>query len=84
MTAVARDIAEGYLSLNPLVLKRFDQQAIPSLHHHLKKVQIEARAAKFPAHDVDGIRKRNTRLQRLHSAMIILENFARERRLLLA
>jgi hypothetical protein len=49
----------------------------------LTKVQIEIRAEKFPQGDVQAIRWRNTRLQRLNSASIILRNFARERKIIL-
>lgn len=81
--AVARDVAEGFFSLNPLVLKKFESEDYKALHHQLKKLQNEVRAEKFPLHDTLAIRSRNTKLQRLHSALIILEHSARERRVVL-
>jgi hypothetical protein len=45
------------------------------------KVQMEIRAEKFPFNDVHAIRRRNMRLQRLHTSLIILKNFSRERRI---
>jgi hypothetical protein len=78
--AVARDITEGFFSINPLVLKKFAPEDYKALHHQLKKVQNEVRAERFPLHDTLAIRGRNNKLQRLHSALIILEHSARERK----
>jgi len=78
--AVAKDIAEGFFSVNPLILKKFGPEDYKALHHQLKKIQNEVRSEKFPLHDTLAIRSRNNRLQRLHSALIVLEHSAREKR----
>ena len=83
ITAVAKDIAEGFFIINPLTLKKFDEDSIKSLHQQLKKVQTGVRNEKFPLNDVLAIRNRNMRLQRLHQAMAILEHTVRERRIIL-
>ncbi len=84
LSAIAKDVADGFIVFNPLVLKHLDPLAFRELLQQLKRAQITARAAKFPLHDIDGIRKRNMRLQRLHQAINIVEHEARERRLSLA
>jgi len=84
LSAIAKDVADGFITFNPLLIKRLDGSAYKELLQQLKKVQQEARASKFPLHDTDGIRKRNMRLQRLNQAITILEHEARERRLSLA
>ncbi|MBI3804279.1 MAG: hypothetical protein HY282_11020 [Nitrospirae bacterium] len=81
VAAVAKDIAGGYMALNPLVLKRFEKEMYKALHQQLRKVQTEVRSESFPTHDMTGIRKRNTRLQRLHTALTILEHAAKEKRI---
>lgn len=81
--AIAKDIAEGFFFLNPLVMKKFDPGVFKELHLQIKKIQNEVRGEKFPLHDTLKIRQRNLRLQRLHSALIILEHTARERRIML-
>jgi hypothetical protein len=53
------------------------------LQKELSRVQITIRGEKFPTGDTQAIRWRNTRLQRLNSAVMILKNFARERRIIL-
>lgn len=80
--AIVRDIAEGYLSINPLFLKPFDAETLRELYQEVQKVQKEIRAEKFPFSDAMAIRVRNMRLQRLFSASMIIRNFAKERRIL--
>jgi hypothetical protein len=83
LKAIAYDIAEGYVVVNPLFLKPLDGESLKGLYQEMMKVQVEIRGDKFPQGDNKAIRWRNTRLQRLNSAVMILKNFARERRLLL-
>ncbi len=82
--AIAKDIAGGFALLNPLMLKRFEEGTYKNLHQQLRKIQTETRSESFPAHDMVGIRQRNTRLQRLHTALMILEHAAKEKRIPLA
>jgi hypothetical protein len=81
--AIAKDVAEGFFFVNPLMLKKFESEDYKALHHQLKKLQNEVRAEKFPLHNTLAIRSRNSRLQRLHNALIVLEHSARERRVAL-
>jgi hypothetical protein len=74
LKAIAYDIAEGYIVVNPLFLKALDSEALKGLYHEIMKVQVEIRAEKFPAGDPKSIRWRNTRLQRLNSAAMIMKN----------
>ena len=84
LAATARDIADGYLSINPLILKKLMPEDYKSLYHYLRKIQTEVRSEKFPLHDTLSIRSRNMRLHRLHNAIIILQHIARERKVVLA
>jgi hypothetical protein len=81
--AVAFDIAEGYIVVNPLFLKSVETASLKELYHEVHRVQIEIRGQKFPHGDTQAIRWRNTRLQRLNSAGMIIKNFARERRIVI-
>ena len=81
LTALIRDVAEGYVAVNPIFLKSFDQETLKTFYKELSKVQIEIRSEKFPTHDTAAIRTRNLKLQRLYSASIVVHNFARERRI---
>lgn len=81
LAAVAADIADGFIYLNPLILKNFPNDAYKDLYYQLKKLQTGVRNEKFPAHDQGEIRKRNLRLQRLHQALVVLQNAARMKKL---
>lgn len=81
--AAATDIAEGYLTVNPILLKSLDVEAIKSLIQEIIKVGAEIRAGKFPHADIEAIRMRNMRLQRLHSAGMVIKNFAKERKIMI-
>lgn len=80
---IAGDVAEGYLTVNPIFLRPFDGNSLKELYQEVMKKQAEVRAEKFPYSDIQAIRIRNMRLQRLHQAAFIIRNFARERRTLL-
>ncbi len=79
--AIAVDVAEGFVTINPLFLKGFDEEGIKSLYNAIERKQAEIRAEPFPHHDVLLIRKRNIRLQRLYASLTIIKAFARERRI---
>ena len=83
LKAIAYDIAEGYVVVNPLFLKSIDKESLQGLYHELMRAQIGVRSDKFPHGDPQAIRWRNTKLQRLNAASMILKNFARERRIIL-
>jgi hypothetical protein len=80
LKAIAADVAEGFVTVNPLYLKRFTESMCKALYEAIEQKQNAIRAEPFPTHDVLQIRKRNVRLQRLHSARMVIRNFAREKR----
>lgn len=83
LKAITFDISEGYVVVNPLFLKPLDNESLKGLYHEILKTQTAIRSEKFPHSDAKAIRWRNTRLSRLHSASMIIRNFARERRIII-
>jgi hypothetical protein len=81
MRVVAIDVAEGYISVNPLFLKKFDKDMVKELYDHLNKALTLTRNEKTDFTDQAVLRTRNMKLQRLHNAMIVLRNIAREKRI---
>ncbi len=81
MKSVAFDVAEGYIAVNPLFLKKFDKDMIKDLFENLNKAMTTTRNEKINIADFSQVRTRNMKLQRLHSALIILRNTAREKRI---
>lgn len=81
MKAVAADVAEALITVNPLFLKKFDGEMIRSFNENLNKLLVAVRNEKVEFNDPAALRKRNLKLQRLHNALIILKNIAREKRI---
>ncbi len=81
MRVVAVDVAEGFISVNPLFLKKFDKDMIKELYDHLNKALTGTRNEKTDFTDQAALRVRNMKLQRLHNALIIIRNIAREKRI---
>ena len=44
LAVMAKEVMEGYVSLNPLVLKKFDASAFKEMHQHLRKLQTVIRS----------------------------------------
>ncbi len=78
--AVAGDIAEGYVFVNPIFLKKFDPEILKKLLAAINKTMILIRNERFPTGDIEAIKRRNLRLSRLNNANMVIRNFARERR----
>ena len=81
--SIARDVREGFTTVNPLFLKLFEKEGLKEFHSELEKCLSEIRAEKFPHGDMEAIRIRNLRLQRLYGANMVVRNFARARRIIL-
>ncbi len=81
MRSVAVDVAEGYISINPLFLKKFDKDMLKDLYEHLNKSLTSTRNEKIDPSNQASVRTRNMKLQRIHNAMIVLRNSAREKRI---
>ena len=78
--AITLDVAEGYVTINPLFLKPLEMEIIKELYSEVQRIQNEIRGERFPFSDIQAIRWRNMRLQRLSSAQMIIKNFLRERK----
>jgi hypothetical protein len=81
--ALTMDVAEGYITVNPLFLKPFEPETLKEFYREIDKTQKFLRSEKFPAKDIGALRLRNLRLQRLYLATVIIRTFARERRIAL-
>lgn len=75
LLAIASDIAEGFITANPLFLKKFSEKDIKELYDALIKKQRQIRTEPFPFSDPLLIRKRNIKLQRIHQAIVVIKNF---------
>ncbi len=84
LKAIASDIAEGFVTVNPIYLKPFDPETLKALYETISRKQNELRAEPFPYGDVEKIRRRNLKLQRVYNSLMLIKNYARERRIFLS
>ena len=75
----ASEVAEGYLTLNSVMLRKYEPHELSSLQAELEKSARELRGTVVPADDVDGNQKKNRKLLRISQALTVLQA-ARSRR----
>lgn len=75
LLAIVSDIAEGFIAVNPIFLKKFSDKELKELQEAIIKKERQIRAEKFPFNEPLLIRKRNMKLQRLSQAMVVIKNF---------
>ena len=83
LKAFAIEVADGFMFINPLVLKSFALETYKDIYQHLTKIQREIRSEPFPTNDIPKIRSRNIRLQRLNTAIMVLQHSAKIKKVLL-
>ncbi len=81
MRQIANDVIEGYTAINPIILKKFDKELIKDLYENLNKAMTGVRNLPVHFHDTVAMRQKNMKLQRIHNAIIIVRNHAREKRI---
>ncbi|MDA8100496.1 MAG: hypothetical protein M0042_12840 [Nitrospiraceae bacterium] len=81
MKQVAIDVIDGYTAVNPIFLKKFDKEMIKDLYENLNKAMTGVRNLPVQFNDIVAMRNKNMKLQRLHNAIIIVRNHAREKRI---
>lgn len=81
LRAITNDVAEGLISINPLFLKKFDKDMLKDLYESINKTMTLVRNEKVVLSDTVALRMRNLKLQRLHNALIVIKNSAREKRI---
>jgi hypothetical protein len=77
LIVLAKDVMEGYLLMNPLVLKRYDPHTCKELYRHLRKLQTTVRMQGIDTANQEALRLRNHRLQRLNQALAVIDHFAK-------
>lgn len=75
----ASDVTEGYLTLNSVMLRKYEPHELLSLQAELEKAARELRGTVVSIDDVDGNQKKNRKLLRISQALTVLQA-ARSRR----
>jgi methyl coenzyme M reductase subunit C len=79
----ARDIADGFVVFNKATCRQFAPEELRSLHQLLEQVARVIRAEQVPLEEVPEIQRKNLRLSRTNSALLLLRNHAKRQRLAL-
>ena len=80
---IARDVADGYIYVTPIYLKKLDPEVLKKLMGAITRTMKLIRNEKYPTGDIEGIKSRNVRLSRLNNASTVIMHFAKERRWIL-
>jgi hypothetical protein len=71
----AADITEGYLSLNSVMLKKFEAHELVALQAELEKAARETRSTVVPQDDADASQKKNRKLLRISQSLTVIQAF---------
>ena len=71
----AEDVAEGYVTLNPVTLKKFQPQELDQLQRELERVVRDTRIIIVPENDPEKAQSKNRRLLRLSQATTVLHSY---------
>jgi len=79
----ARDVAEGSAPFTVLQLKRMTPEELKKVFVSINIVLREVRTESVVQHDIDGMRRRAHKLQRLSNAVLLLSTHAKKLRITL-
>jgi hypothetical protein len=79
----ARDVTDGFFVFNQATLRRFLPEELKSLYRLLEQVAREIRAEQIPPDQITEIQRKNLRLGRANTALMIIRNHAKRHRLVL-
>jgi hypothetical protein len=79
----ARDIADGSAPFTAIQLKRMTQEELKKVFANVNIVLREVRTTAVADRDIDGMRRRAHKLQRLNTALLLLETHAKKLRITL-
>jgi len=77
----ARDIADGSAPFTVLQLKKMTAEELRKMLTNINLVLREVRTTSVVEHDIEGMRRRAHKLQRLSQAVLLLETHAKKLRI---
>jgi hypothetical protein len=76
-----RDIAEGNAPFTIIMLKKMTAEELKKMFVNLNIALREVRTTAVPDRDIDGMRRRAHKMQRLSNALLLLETHAKKMRI---
>ncbi len=78
---VASELAEGFLTLNPVSLKKYEGHELDALQKEIERLTRELRGQAVPLEETEAIQAKNRKLLRLSQATSVIQAWrARMRR----
>ena len=75
---VARDIADGYVLLTMATVRKYNQPQLKTLNDNLTIVERELRQEHYEPDEVENIKKKHMRLQRIFRAKTLIQTYAKK------
>jgi hypothetical protein len=72
---MAADLSEGYVTLNPVSLKKYEKHEVDALAKELEKLTRDLRAQVAPQDDAEASQTKNRKLLRLSQANVVLNSW---------
>lgn len=72
---MAADLSEGYVTLNPVSLKKYERHEVDALAKELEKLTRDLRAQIVPQDDAEASQTKNRKLLRLSQAAVVLKSW---------
>jgi hypothetical protein len=71
----ASDLAEGYLLLNPVTLRKYERHEIDALLMEIEKLSRDLRGQVIPQDQPEAVQQKNRKLLRLSQGVVVLQNW---------
>jgi hypothetical protein len=69
----ASEVAEGYLTLNPVSLKKYETHELDALQKELERLSRDLRGQVVPQQETEAIQLKNRKLLRLSQATSVIQ-----------
>ena len=76
-----KEIADGYIAINPVYLKKFSPGTLRVIHRELHKKMISVRAERTDFADIKQVRDRNLKMSRINNAIRMIQAYCKERKI---
>ncbi|MCK5912376.1 MAG: hypothetical protein KAG12_00750 [Desulfuromusa sp.] len=78
---LAQDIAGGFYSLSPPILKKYTPADLKIILSNLTLVQREIRQTQVPLEDIPLVKAKNMQITRLNQALMVLRSYCKKMRI---
>lgn len=78
---LAQDIAEGFMSLSPVALKKYTPADLKIILSNLALVQRETRQIQVPQEDALLLKAKNMRLSRIRQGEVVVRSYCKKMRI---